>query len=86
MDNGTEVISCIGPITHTWKLTGALELHRLIFDSRDLEKQKDEITNGIIDSTCVMDDGRYTLKEVSQPPLPLLPGHATVPRLYVQAQ
>ena len=60
----------------TWNLTGALELHRLVVEDYDqLEKRKEEITSTIIDSTCAMDDGYFhkTFKEVSQPPLPLLP-------------
>ena len=54
------------------KLTGAIELHRLVLQDYDqLKKRKNEITRKIIDSTCEVDDGLY--KEVSQPPLPLLP-------------
>ena len=57
----------------TWNLTGAIELHRLVLkdDYDQLETQKDEITSKIIDSTCSVDGDYY--KEVSQPPLPLLP-------------
>ena len=56
----------------TWNLTGAIELHRLVLQDYDqLKQRKDEITRKIIDSTCEVDDGFY--KEVSQPPLPLLP-------------
>ena len=55
----------------TWTLTGAIELHRLILKDYDLEKRQDEITNKIIDSKCAVGGDYY--KEVSQPPLPLLP-------------
>ena len=60
------------------ELTGAIELHRLVLEDYDqLEKQKDEITSTIIDSTCSFNMGRSYYKEVSQPPLPSSPGHAT---------
>ena len=60
------------------KLTGAIELHRLVLlkDYDQLKKRKEEITSTIINSTCAVD--HYSrgihggLKEVSQPPLPLL--------------
>ena len=59
----------------TWNLTGAIELHRVVIkDGYDqLEKQKDEITSKIIDSTCAVEDLNDYYKEVSQLPLPLLP-------------
>ena len=57
----------------TYKLTGAIELHRLVSeDYNQLLKRKDEITSTIIDSTCAVDDFGYVIKEVSQPPLTLL--------------
>ena len=58
----------------THKLTGAIELHRLIFEDYDLEKRKDEMTSTLIDSTCTLDSdsGNFNFKEVSQPPLPPL--------------
>ena len=57
----------------TYKLTGAIELHRLVSeDYNQLLKRKEEITSTIIDSTCAVDDAGYVLKEVSQPPLTLL--------------
>ena len=56
----------------TWNLTGAIELHRLVLQDYDqLKKRKNEITRKIIDSTCAVDVDYY--KEVSHPPLPLLP-------------
>ena len=64
----------VGGKLHTiLNLTGAIELHRVVIkDGYDqLEKQKDEITSKIIDSTCTSD--YHNFKEVSQPPLPLLP-------------
>ena len=59
------------------KLTGAIELHRLVLlkDYDQLKKRKEEITSTIINTTCAVD--HYSrgihggLKEVSQPPLPL---------------
>ena len=58
--------------THMW--TGAIELHRLVAEDIDqLEKRKDEITSTIIESTCAFPRSHITFKEVSQPPLPLLP-------------
>ena len=64
----------------TYKLTGAIELHRLVAEDIDqLEKRKDEITSTIIDLTFDSystydddDDGIDNGKRVSQPPLPLL--------------
>ena len=61
----------------TYKLTGAIELHRLVSeDYNQLLKRKDEITKTIIESTCSI---RYShrwsthqYKEVSQPSLHLL--------------
>ena len=70
----------------TLNLTGAIELHRLVLKDYDqLLKQKDEITKTIIESTCsVRLSGHmstHQYKEVSQPPLPLLPRslHCTSP-------
>ena len=62
--------------SNIWNLTGAIELHRVVLEDNpfhQLQKQKDEITRKIIDSTCSA-DGPYNVmyKEVSQPPLPLL--------------
>ena len=61
----------------TWKLTGAIELHRLVLEDYDqLEKRKNEITSTIIDSTCAVDGATSisnNFKEVSQPPLSLFP-------------
>ena len=61
----------------TWKLPGAIELHRLVLEDYDqLEKQKNEITSTIIDSTCAVDGATSisnNFKEVSQPPLSLFP-------------
>ena len=72
----------------TFKLTGAIELHRLaIEDPAQLEKRKEEITMEIINTTCSMtfDNGRI-YKEVSQTPLPnSSPGDATVPRLLLRS-
>ena len=56
-----------------WNLTGAIELHRLVLEERDLEKRKDEITTGIINSTCAMNNNYSTFKEVSQPSLLIFP-------------
>ena len=56
------------------KLTGAIELHRLVLQDYDqLKKRKDEITRKIVDSTCAVDADDEFYKEVSQSPLPLLP-------------
>ena len=60
----------------TYKLTGAIELHRLVSeDYNQLLKRKEEITSTIIDSTCeveaLVEPYPLHFKEVSQPPLPL---------------
>ena len=61
----------------TWNLTGAIELHRLVVEDYDqLERRSDELNAAIslyqfINSTCTVDNWGY--KEVSQPPLSLLP-------------
>ena len=60
------------PWGHTWKLSGAIELHRLALEDRaQLERREEEITAEIIDATCSMtiDDG-YIHNEVKQAPLP----------------
>ena len=62
-----------------WKLNGAIELHRLaVEDYEQLEKQKDEITSGIINSACsgqplTTRRRKIPFEGVSQPPLPLIP-------------
>ena len=54
----------------TYKLSGAIELHRLALeDPAQLERRKEEITTAILNSTCSItrdhrrDDG-YVYKEV----------------------
>ena len=71
----------------TWKLTGAIELHRLVVeDLAQLEKRKGEITVEIINSTCSVtrDDGSI-YKEVRQTPHPNSPGDATLACLLLQS-
>ena len=75
LPNGFEVKDNNG---NPFNLTGAIELHRLVLlkDYDQLKKRKEEITSTIINTTCAVD--HYSrgihggLKEVSQPPLPLL--------------
>ena len=66
-----------------WQLYRAIELHRLaVEDYEQLEKQKDEITSGIINSACfveVVANPKLNITThwrevewVSHPPLPLL--------------
>ena len=62
-----------------WQLYRAIELHRLaVEDYEQLEKQKDEITSGIINSACsgqplTARKRKITFEGVSQQPLPLIP-------------
>ena len=69
----------------TFKLSGAIELHRLTLeDPAQLKRRGEEITAAIINSTCSSADGKH--KEVRQAPLPnSSPGDATVPCLPVQS-
>ena len=75
------------PHGKTFKLSGAIELHRLaVDDPAQLERRKEEITAAIINTTCSMalDDVLY--KEVRQAPLPnSFPGDVTVDRLLLES-
>merc|ERR1712004_581770 len=42
----------------TWRLSGALELHRLAVENK-LKGREAEITEEIINATCTLDDGSY---------------------------
>ena len=83
-----EVKSPRGVWGDTWKLTGAIELHRLAWeDPAQLERRKEEITSAIIDATCSMTFHEKDIyKEVRQTPLPnSSPGDATVPCLLLRS-
>ena len=69
----------------TRKLTGGVELHRLVVEEFDqLERRAGEINEENINATCSANDGVW--KEVRQASLPnSSPGHSTVPRLLVQS-
>ena len=78
-----------------WNLTGAIELHRLVLknDYDQLKKQKDEITNRIIDSKCSAGVGdsprskkmKKKARRGESAALPSSAGHATVPCLLVRS-
>ena len=79
LPDGFKVKTPWGP---TWNLTGAIELHRLVWeDYAQLERRAGELKVEFINSTCSAGDDWY--KEVSQPPLPFSPGDTTVARLQV---